>query len=366
MMDIVYLLLALFYCLILLKSLRWMPRDAVEINAIEDEKKILEISLIIPFRNEEKTLPHLLAQIETLLPQSQLNEVILVDDQSEDGGTKLVKDFIHMHPEKVQYLLSKGQASKKMALHSGIELASSEWILISDADSEFPSGWIASMTSMPEADLLVGPVLFYSKKKSFLGSFQVLDSIALLGIGQSSVEGETPLFASASNLFFRKSEYLKLDPFSDNWKVPSGDDVFLLQAFAKAGRNIKTIWHPHALVQSEAPRTFSKMLKQKLRWASKNPSVPSMRYQFTAFTVLLFNVSLIAGIALVMYGPLWPVLFWALWVVKLVLDYLSLRRLSNVYGKSWSFFNFLLSFLIYPLYVTFIGILSFFYTPKWR
>ncbi|HAS35445.1 MAG TPA: hypothetical protein DCS15_03095 [Flavobacteriales bacterium] len=366
MMDIVCLLLALFYCLMIAKSLRSMPRDAVEIKTIEPSKKILEISLIIPFRNEGKNLPHLLAQIESLLPQSQLKEVILVDDHSKDGGPELVHDFIQMHPEKVKYVLSKGEASKKGALHSGIIEAEFEWVLISDADSEFPSGWIASMTSIPESDLLVGPVLFYAKKKSFIGTFQVLDSIALLGIGQSAVEGGTPLFASASNLLFRKSDYLELNPFLNNWNIPSGDDVFLLQSFANAGRSIKTIWHPHALVQSEAPKTLSKMLKQKLRWASKNPLVPSMRYQFTAFSVLFFNVSLIAGIALAVYGLIATSLLVAMWVVKLVLDYLVLRRLSNVYRKTWSLFDFLSSFLIYPLYVTFIGILSFFYTPKWK
>ncbi len=365
MSFLVFYLFALLYILAVGKSLWRIPNRTEHPEAEIPEETGRKLSLIVPFRNEIQSLPHLLAQIETLLPQSQLTEVILVDDHSSDEGTALVKDFAQSYPEKVSYQLSEGKASKKRAIHTGIKTAEADWILISDADSEFPRAWLSSMLSKPELDLLVGPVLFYSRSKSFLGSFQVLDSLALLGVGQSSSANGTPLFASASNMLFRREHYLKLDPFSSNWDLASGDDVFLLQSFVKAGLKVDTTWSSKALVQSAAPETLKAMLKQKIRWASKNPSVASLQYQFVAFAVLLFNLCLVISLVMSLLGVI-PKIILVIWGIKLVIDYPILHRISNLYSKNWSMLDFSLSFLLYPFYVTFIGFLSFFYKPKWK
>ena len=99
-----------------------------------DERQIRafvsQISVIIPARNEETTLPALL---DTLEAQSHSpREIIVVDDQSDDGtacvaarpSTRVLQ--VGERPD--------GWLGKPWALHNGAEVATGEFLLFLDAD----------------------------------------------------------------------------------------------------------------------------------------------------------------------------------------------------------------------------------------
>ncbi len=58
------------------------------------------MSVIVPARNEEAVIA---ACVESLVPQNEITEILVVNDQSTDRTTQIVCDLIKQYP-KVQLL----------------------------------------------------------------------------------------------------------------------------------------------------------------------------------------------------------------------------------------------------------------------
>ena len=69
--------------------------DRVKPFHLQDLKPKTTFSVIIPFRNEAKTLPHLLNSILKLNYPKNLFEVILIDDDSDDNSVDIIQSFIN-------------------------------------------------------------------------------------------------------------------------------------------------------------------------------------------------------------------------------------------------------------------------------
>lgn len=93
------------------------------------------VSVLIPARNEEQTLPHLL----TALARQRLpaDEVIVVDDHSSDGTAALAGAESPLPLRVVQPPpLPEGWCGKTWALHHGVLASSGEVLVFLDADTE--------------------------------------------------------------------------------------------------------------------------------------------------------------------------------------------------------------------------------------
>ncbi|HEY6408791.1 MAG TPA: glycosyltransferase, partial [Ktedonobacteraceae bacterium] len=98
------------------------------------------VSVIVPARNEEHNIRHC---IESLLQQDYANyEVIVVDDGSTDGTSRILDELITTHPHSNRLFvlqlrddLPVGWAGKPHALHKGTLEAHGEWLLFTDADT---------------------------------------------------------------------------------------------------------------------------------------------------------------------------------------------------------------------------------------
>ena len=88
------------------------------------------LSIVIPARNEERTLPHLLASLAA--ETTPADEVIVVDDHSDDGTAAIARDrgstVIAAPP------LPDGWTGKTWACHTGAEAARHPTLLFLDAD----------------------------------------------------------------------------------------------------------------------------------------------------------------------------------------------------------------------------------------
>jgi glycosyltransferase involved in cell wall biosynthesis len=88
------------------------------------------LSVIIPARNEEETLPHVLRDLYQTIPR--LNdyevEVICVDDHSTDRTTEIARSF------GARVISNSGKSGKGRALRAGFEAATGDVLLMMDAD----------------------------------------------------------------------------------------------------------------------------------------------------------------------------------------------------------------------------------------
>ena len=93
------------------------------------------VSLIVPARNEEKNLPHLLQSIRASAVQP--NEVLVIDDASTDGTARVAEahgaTVLHAPP------LQHGWTGKNWSCSYGAEEASADVMLFLDADTWFAS-----------------------------------------------------------------------------------------------------------------------------------------------------------------------------------------------------------------------------------
>ncbi|WP_080054859.1 glycosyltransferase family 2 protein [Spirosoma aerolatum] len=99
----------------------------------------MKLSIIIPAFNEGKTIQNILNRlVEIQLPESVSKEIIIVNDASRDNTEVVVLQFVQAHPEaNIQYVAHAVNQGKGAALHSGIQKASGDYLIVQDADLEY-------------------------------------------------------------------------------------------------------------------------------------------------------------------------------------------------------------------------------------
>ena len=97
------------------------------------------LSIIIPAYNEAKTIHLILDKVKTVkLINGIKKEVIIVNDFSTDGTTETIEKYLQQNPNfniRVEsHQINKGKGA---ALHTGIKLATGNYLIIQDADLEY-------------------------------------------------------------------------------------------------------------------------------------------------------------------------------------------------------------------------------------
>ncbi|HTX87026.1 MAG TPA: glycosyltransferase family 2 protein [Candidatus Nanoarchaeia archaeon] len=114
-----------------------------------------KLSIIIPAYNEKNTLLRILAKIDQVrLPWEK--EIILVDDGSTDGSREIIAGL----PDRYAKLYHERNQGKGAGIHSGLKLASGDYVIIQDADLEYdPEDYLPLIAALDEGH----PVVFGSR-----------------------------------------------------------------------------------------------------------------------------------------------------------------------------------------------------------
>jgi glycosyltransferase involved in cell wall biosynthesis len=97
------------------------------------------LSIVIPAYNEGATIHLILNKIEkTVLPDGIEKEIIIINDCSRDNTEEAVLRYKAEHPVmNIQYFKHEVNQGKGAALHTGIDKATGEYVIIQDADLEY-------------------------------------------------------------------------------------------------------------------------------------------------------------------------------------------------------------------------------------
>ena len=97
------------------------------------------LSILIPAYNEERTIGHILKRVLSVSLINDIDkEIIVIDDCSTDRTYSIVENFIREYPSVAIRLEKHSQnKGKGAAIHTGIRLASGDYLIVQDADLEY-------------------------------------------------------------------------------------------------------------------------------------------------------------------------------------------------------------------------------------
>ncbi|AMC10803.1 hypothetical protein Lupro_05910 [Lutibacter profundi] len=329
-------------------------------------------SIVIPFRNESHNLPKLLQSLSTINYPKSLFEIILVNDHSTDNFKPIITDFEAKYPTVNLKLINnfiKSNSPKKDAINTAIEQSDFEWIVTTDADCIVPTNWLLAFNQfiLEKKPLFISAPVKFIEQHSFLFYFQNLNFISLVGSTIGGFGIQKPFMCNGANLCYRKAIFSKVNGFEGATKIASGDDVFLLekihQLFPHKALFLKST---DSIVQTSAENNLKSFFNQQIRWASKTTAY---KYNFTKFigiTIFLLNFVLVSLLITAVIKPtLWKYLF-LLFFIKLCIDFILIYKTSLFLKTQKKIKYYLVISLLYPFFVVFIGITSFFKNYEWK
>ncbi|MBI4034857.1 MAG: glycosyltransferase, partial [Candidatus Chisholmbacteria bacterium] len=125
--------------------------------------KDTSISIIIPARNEEKALAVLVQRIHAAVFYKMSYEIIYVDDRSSDGSLRLMERLAKYYPIRIHE--KRGKRGKAYSILEGAQLARNEWLVMIDADLQYPPEAIPAMVEKMEKHGVV-----VANRKQYKGS----------------------------------------------------------------------------------------------------------------------------------------------------------------------------------------------------
>jgi len=209
-LTILSIFLALAYAgLMLVYGQGW--RALPEWSAPPDFVPQMALTVIIPARNEAEHIGACLAAIVGGNYPSELLEIIVVDDHSDDATPQIVRDAAARFPvvrllPLADFMTANDQngAFKKKALEVAMVRAKGEIIVTTDADCVFGADWLRLMASVFElsekpVQLLTAPVVFHHDQ-NLLQRFQTLDFLGLMGITGAGIHYKFQRMGNCANL----------------------------------------------------------------------------------------------------------------------------------------------------------------------
>jgi len=120
-----------------------------------------DLSIILPTYNESLTIEKMLDAIATAVPPRINTEVLVIDDDSPDGTSKIVNSYIQKSGGIVSFRVHtrKGKRGLSSAVIDGINLATGKFVLVMDSDFSHPPNMISNMYDElinNELDIVIG------------------------------------------------------------------------------------------------------------------------------------------------------------------------------------------------------------------
>lgn len=117
----------------------------------------MKVSIVIPTYKEKDNIPELFKRIFKVFDNNKINgEIIVVDDDSQDGTTEIVDKYKKSKPVKL--VLRKNERGLASACIEGFKLANGEILLVMDADFQHPPEKIPELINAIKegADIAIG------------------------------------------------------------------------------------------------------------------------------------------------------------------------------------------------------------------
>ncbi len=200
--------------------------------------KASDLTIVLPTRNEQKNIASFLSS----LPEECH---LIVVDCSEDTTPELIKN---LRPERTRILRKTSNIPE--ARQAGADLASTQWLLFSDADIIFPEGYFEQLNHYDNYDCVYGPKHSKNAYKKYYQYFAQAQQLShLIGIPA----------ATGSNLLVKTNVLPQVGGFDPN--LVCNEDSELVWRIKRSG--FKTAYAPDLMVIATDHRRLQRGLWRK-------------------------------------------------------------------------------------------------------
>lgn len=363
-MNIIFGSFSSIYFLIIFSFFLGLLRSNGKRNTIQNK-----ISVIVAARNEEKNLPALL---EILLDQtypSELYEVVIADDRSEDGTSQIVQQFQKNHSNLKLVKIKQENpdlVGKKGALTAAIKVSQNGILAFTDADCLPTKYWLEEINShfTEKTDFLAGYSFIKLKNKVF-ELLKNLERAALFAVIGGGFGWNWGLTCGASNIAYRRKTYDAVNGFDGIGHIRSGDDDLMLQKMSGKIRQMRFLFSQRSFITTSGARTTNDQINLETRRASKWKYYPVSIKLLTLFVFAYYVVFLIAFTAVLSQSISWTS-FSILLILKLLPEFLLLLTFLLKIKKLNLMSIFPIAELIYIPYFIFFGLKGTFGRYRWK
>lgn len=369
-MEIIFFILIAIYALSILYL--YFGFDKVKsITIARDLEPKTHFTIIVPFRNEAKNLPKLLASLSNLNYPQAFIEIIMIDDASKDNSSSIFIKW-RMKNDKIDTTLLENlrlsNSPKKDAISRAMPIAKNPWIVTTDADCEVNPNWLSSIDAFIQNnnfEMIAAPVI-YKTKNNWFHHFQQIELLSLQATTIGSFGIRKPFMCNGANFAYTKKLFLELGGFEGNNSIASGDDVFLLQkAISKFPEKVSFLKDENAIVTTKPENDLYTLFMQRIRWASKTSNYNSIYPKLLASVVFFANAIIVYGVIALIFGKIEWKTFLILFMVKYIADFLLLQKASSFFKSSRIIVPFASAF-VYPFFATIVGLFSLFGKYTWK
>jgi hypothetical protein len=238
---------------------------------------------------------------------------------------------------------------KKHALSKLIHAATSEYVWLHDDDVVLPEAVnnVQFTIHNLQADLVILPLKMESEhsKPSLIEQLQIAEYAAIQELTIRKAKKEQAVMCSGANLIVKREVWLECE--SDlHPEIPSGDDMFLLEAVKRRGYKVSVVDKSSYTAVVRPLTSWKAFFKQRMRWAGKAPKYTDRDIIRCGRIVALANIlQLLCPLIILIKFPIEYKLIKARepqtkWYVALLLEivypfYLLICLIGGLFRKSW-------------------------------
>ncbi len=261
---------------------------------------------------------------------------------------KSYPNFVPQHITPIKGV-NDDNLGKKHALSKLIHAATSEYVWLHDDDVVLPEAVNVQSDKVQctKADLIILPLRMESlyDKPSLLERLQIAEYAAIQELTMRSAKRGKAVMCSGANLIVKREVWLECEKDLLP-EIPSGDDMFLLEAIKRRGYKIGVIDEPAYTAIVRPLTSWKAFFKQRMRWAGKAPKYTDLDIIRCGRLVAFANVlQLICPLIILIKFPI----EWSLikarepqtkWYMALLLEivypfYLLICLIGGLFRKSW-------------------------------
>jgi len=222
------------------------------------------VTILVPAHNEEDAIKNKLQNIKDVLYPKTKMEIIVADDGSTDATLARVREFTEENQElQVKIVKSDKRLGKARILNKALEQAKNEIIIVSDADSFWPSDILAKSLhylSDPAVGAITGLGVLNNASQSWITKAETnyLGMTSLIRVGESKIS--STIRFEGGFCAYKKEAFEKFD--DESGSDDSGTALEIVQ------HNFRTIAIPETMFYTAFPTRLAERVKVKARRAN--------------------------------------------------------------------------------------------------